>query len=307
MVERIVKPIIIHFKKVVHSATTLIFRQLRQFWHLAGLLLFEPTSCLLCQVELGAEIFSSAKENDGPKPDAAAIIERGAKLRDYASTRLCLDCMDFFCSLPEIKTTLIGDDDGPTIDCFSSGFYNGPLQEAVYQIKYLKRPELAQALAFALLPPTLALIQTREDAQPSPREKTGILVVPVPLHSSKLKERGFNQAEELATGVGKLLGLKLDGKSLQRIRPTRAQFGLSRGERRRNLDGAFRASNDLAGRKVILVDDVLTSGATLYECTRAIAAAGGIVVGGVTLARARWQKRNQPEDSTIVPGISLVL
>ena len=202
-----------------------------------------------------------------------------------------------------------GDDDGPAISCFASGFYSGPLQEAIYQIKYLKRPELARVLGFAMLPPTVALLKTLA-ALPLTADWTNkslVLVVPVPLHKSKIKERGFNQAEELAASVARLLNVKVDSLSLNRIRATRPQFGLNRGERRRNLEGAFAASSALSGKNVILVDDVLTSGATIYECARAVAAAGGTVLGAITMARAKWQKKGQPEESTVVPAISIVI
>lgn len=285
-------------------------KQLRLLWQLVGLLLFEPSSCLLCQVEIGinAEPDESAGEiAPGQSIAGKALIARAAKMITLAEGSLCTECMSFFCSLTEVKTTLIGDDDGPAICCFSSGFYNGPLQEAIYQIKYLKRPELARALAFTMLPPTVALFRTMKAYEISdPAAITADVVVPVPLHKSKIKERGFNQAEELAISVGRLLDLKVDGISLKRIRPTRPQFGLSRGERRRNLEGAFVASKALAGKNVILVDDVLTSGATIYECARAVTSAGGIVLGAITLARAKWQKRGQPEDSTVVPAIAIV-
>jgi ComF family protein len=210
--------------------------------------------------------------------------------------------------LTVVKTTLIGDDDGPAMSCFSSGFYNGPLQEAVYQIKYLKRPELAGALAFAMVPAIVSLLQTLAETEISNLVlNMADLIVPVPLHKNKFKERGFNQAEELAIGVGRLLDLKVDNVSLKRIRPTRPQFGLSRGQRRRNLQGAFVASKALAGKRVILVDDILTSGATIYECALAVSSAGGIVLGAITLARAKWQRRGQLEESSVVPAISLVL
>jgi len=202
---------------------------------------------------------------------------------DFARKNLCPACITFFSELSAIKTTLIADDDCTNIDCFSSGFYTGPMQEAVYQIKYLKKPELAQALAFAMLPPAISLLKGL-DSSAKP------VVVPIPLHRSKIKERGFNQAELLAVNVGQLLNLKIDGQNLKRIRQTRPQFGLSRCERRQNLKGAFAANKKLAGKKVILVDDVLTSGATLYECALAVDRAGGAVVGAITLARARWQK-----------------
>jgi ComF family protein len=287
-----------------------IFNLSGHLWHLTGLLLFEAQSCLLCQVELPPALLSNDQELSNCQmstgahnvitPSQASRLQ--AQLR-YAGNQLCLECMTFFCSLNAVKTSLIGDDDSPAIACFSSGFYYGPLQEAVYQIKYLKRPELAKALAFAMLPPAVALLQ------PLPAVKTQSntdIIVPVPLHKSKHKERGFNQAEELALGVGSLLGIPVDSKSLTRVRVTRPQFGLSRGERRRNIAGAFMAARGLAGKNIILVDDVLTSGATLYECALAVTAAGGNVLGATTLARARWQKVTHLEE-TAVPSISVLM
>jgi ComF family protein len=320
---------------------------LKSLWRFAGLLLFETPTCLLCQVELALETTQSTREDvfghllqsnpfsqsnllpqsnsqeqlvslaqSAPESrsdsicqvvDQKSMLARAVKLSEFARARLCSECMTFLFDLTEVKTTLIGDDDGSPMSCFSSGFYNGLLQEAIYQIKYLKRPELARALAFTMLPPTVALLKTIEATDIChPAKMTRAVIVPVPLHKNKLKERGFNQAEELATGLSKLLSLKVDSQSLKRIRPTRPQFGLSRRQRRLNLEGAFAASKALSGKEVLLVDDVLTSGATLYECSRAIEAVGGTVVGAITLARARWQQRGQRDESAVVPAISLV-
>jgi ComF family protein len=91
------------------------------------------------------------------------------------------------------------------------------------------------------------------------------LVIPVPLHPARLRERGFNQSLEIARLVTKRLQLELDGRSVKRIRPTPPQTGLSEKERRRNLRAAFTISRDLRGRHVALLDDVITTGATLSE------------------------------------------
>ena len=305
-VEKTVKQTTFNFGKSLGTAQAILAKQRRRLWQFVCLLLFEPTSCLLCQVETRAEANQQDSRQDHlplcQAIDKPALLARGAKLTRAARATLCMECMEFFCTLTEVKTTLIGDDDSPTMPCFASGFYSGPLQEAIYQIKYLKRPELANALGFALLPPTVALLKSLTDV-----DTDKIVVVPVPLHKSKVKERGFNQAEELARSVAHLLNAKVDSSSLKRVRATRPQFGLSRGERRRNLDGAFVAASGLATKNVLLVDDVLTSGATIYECAAAVSAAGGTVLGAITLARAKWQKRGQPEESTVVPAISIVI
>jgi len=247
----------------------------RQIWRLIALIFFEPRTCALCQVEI-------------------TELAPAQQFKDEAAGKLCPECLLFFRQLAEVRTTLIGDDDSDIIECFSAGYYSGPLQEAVYQIKYLKRPELAQILAFTLIPPAMALLnlQRGKDKNIGPKA----LLIPVPLHPSKLKERGFNQAEELAHHMGEGLKLKVDTASLRRIRSTRPQFGLSRGQRRRNLEGAFKAAKRLSGQNVILVDDVLTSGATIYECALAVSAAGGKIIGAITLARAKWQKREQENE-----------
>lgn len=100
-------------------------------------------------------------------------------------------------------------------------------------------------------------------------------LVPVPLHRQRLRERGYDQALELAKGVSRQLGLPVISDGLRRIVPTKAQTGLDAAARRRNLRGAFEARTLRPWpRHVALVDDVMTTGATLREATRALRAAG---------------------------------
>lgn len=115
------------------------------------------------------------------------------------------------------------------------------------------------------------------------------LVTWAPLHPDRLRERGYDQAELLARRVGALAGLPVEG-CLEKVRATAVQsHTVGDGERRANVAGAYRAlpGLDLAGRRVALVDDVATSGATLSECAAALRAAGAGSVVGLTLARAR--------------------
>jgi ComF family protein len=120
------------------------------------------------------------------------------------------------------------------------------------------------------------------------------LIVPVPLHYFRLVRRGFNQSAWLAaalsrSSVARASGVKLSVDALKRIKSTPIQGGLSAEGRRRNVQGAFavRASREklVRGRKVLLVDDVLTTGATAEACTRALRRAGAACVDVVTLAR----------------------
>lgn len=115
------------------------------------------------------------------------------------------------------------------------------------------------------------------------------LIVPVPLHYFRLIRRGFNQSAWLAAAIARESGVRLSVDALKRIKSTPIQGGLSAEGRRRNVQGAFkvRPSRDklVRGRRVLLVDDVLTTGATAEACTRALRRAGAACVDVVTLAR----------------------
>jgi ComF family protein len=112
------------------------------------------------------------------------------------------------------------------------------------------------------------------------------VVIPVPLHKQRLKERGFNQSLLLAREVARVFGLEVDYRSLKRIRPTRPQVDLKPDERKKNVKGAFdvKSPERVRGRRVLLVDDVFTTGATVSECARVLKKAGAEVYV-LTLAR----------------------
>ena len=113
------------------------------------------------------------------------------------------------------------------------------------------------------------------------------MLVPVPLHALRMISRGFNQAYELATYAGKVLDRPLLSNALRRQRNTRAQSGLSRKQRRRNLQGAFFwHGSRKPGRHVALIDDVMTTGTTVTECTRVLKKAGAKRVDVWVAARA---------------------
>jgi len=112
------------------------------------------------------------------------------------------------------------------------------------------------------------------------------MIVPVPLHPLKLRERQFNQSELIAGHLAESFGKKLEKNWLKRIRYTAPQTGLSREQRLRNLKGAFLVKKEayFADRSVLLVDDVMTTGATLHECAKTIKSAGAKKVLAYTLA-----------------------
>jgi ComF family protein len=111
-------------------------------------------------------------------------------------------------------------------------------------------------------------------------------VVPVPLHSQRFAERGFNQAEQLAGILCSVRGLHLDANRTRRVVATPSQQGLGRSARKANLRHAFAVDGDLSGQRVLLVDDVMTTGTTLNTLALEVRGAGASWVGAVTLARA---------------------
>ncbi|MDD5231780.1 MAG: ComF family protein [Syntrophales bacterium] len=113
------------------------------------------------------------------------------------------------------------------------------------------------------------------------------VIVPVPLHLNRLRERGFNQSLVLAQQISKVHSVPLDFRCLGRLRDTVSQTGLGRNERMTNIRGSFRvrSAGAVEGRKVLLVDDVLTTGSTAGECARVLLGAGAVSVDLVTLAR----------------------
>jgi ComF family protein len=122
-----------------------------------------------------------------------------------------------------------------------------------------------------------------------------ILVVPVPLYKGKLRERGFNQAEMLAHATVSRLSKQTKGKKFElktsalfRRRATESQVGMTREQRKTNLRGAFAVprKNAVKGKEILLIDDVLTTGATVGECARVLRRAGATQVWVATAARA---------------------
>lgn len=154
------------------------------------------------------------------------------------------------------------------------GYLRGPLKRAIYQFKYRRKRKLALPLA--------DLMHHHLLENPLPVE----LIVPVPLHMDRLRERGYNQAALLAHELSERSGLPLEEGSLVRIRVTAPQVALKAEERRKNVRGAFRGQGEKTrDRQVLLVDDVSTTGATLEACAEVLREKGADSVWGLVLAR----------------------
>jgi ComF family protein len=166
----------------------------------------------------------------------------------------------------------------PPLDaCLAAVPYAYPWSELVWRFKFREQPGWATSLA-ALVRATPGVPALLEATQ---------LVVPVPLARERLAERGFNQALELARG---LAPERTAANLLLRLRLTQPQASLAKKDRQANVAGAFAVDPlrvaEVQGRHVLLVDDVMTSGASLHACALALRAAGASWVGAVVLARA---------------------
>ena len=164
----------------------------------------------------------------------------------------------------------------------SFAVYQEPLRHTIHRLKYHGDGGLGDTLAF----PLISLVK-----------ETGWsydLVAPVPLGKQRYKERGYNQAAYLSIPLALYFGVPYRPDALRRVRETRSQVQLSPVERKENVQGAFLAEpRRVAEKAVLLVDDVMTTGATLNECAQALLDAGALAVYAITLARAlgksRWQ------------------
>lgn len=156
---------------------------------------------------------------------------------------------------------------------YSFGSYEGPLRKLIHLYKYAKIESLAQPLSRFLI-------------RAIPLEQRFDAVMAMPMHWRKQWERGFNQAELLARPVAARYGLRLSS-NLRRKRYTASQAGLTEAQRRENLKGSFyvKKPEQVAGKRILLVDDVFTTGATLRTAAAALKAAGAAHVSALTLAR----------------------
>ncbi len=151
------------------------------------------------------------------------------------------------------------------------GLYSGVLREAIHYFKYNGKRKLSDPLG--------KLFSVLDIPQ-------GDMVVPVPMHKGALKRRGFNHASLLARRLSEIKGIPLKLNLLMKIKDTPSQVSLRREDRLKNLRKAFMVGERLRGEHVILVDDVLTTGVTASQASRALLSGGASVVTVVVLARS---------------------
>jgi len=236
-------------------------------WAVAALDLLYPALCPVCSATLGvgrrdplcAGCWDAIVRIDPPYCAACGVPFATFAPHAGGSAGLCGPC----------RTEL------PVWDyARAAARYEGPLRDALHALKFEKRRALARPLADLVLEQCGADLAADVDA-----------LVPVPLGQARERERGFNQARLIAERLAASLDRHVKSGWLTRVRPTASQSDLGAEERRANVRGAFVASADVAGRHVVVVDDVLTTGATAAECCRALRQAGARAVGVLSVAR----------------------
>lgn len=239
----------------------------RRAWHDLRLCcdLLLPPACLLCGCRLPAGV-----------PAAEFCPACRAGLPQPAPARCPVCAVAHQCLTPSLhhcESCLR--EPPPFTRVHAVGPYAGTLQEAIQRFKYRGQTPLERPLGMLLG----KAVMLESDSRPD-------LVVPVPLYRDRLRARGYNQALQLARQVSRRLAVPVAPTLLCRVRDTAAQQGLNAVARKNNLRGAFVVTAALTGQRLLLVDDVLTTGATARECARALRDAGAASVEVAVLGRA---------------------
>jgi len=216
--------------------------------------LHPPGSCLLCSTESGAELLCAACAADLPRLPESLCPLCSTPTTYGERCGACLKAAPHFAS---------------TVALFR---YDFPADRLIQALKYAHQLAVAAWLG--------KLLSQRLGENPCE------LLIPLPLHPERLRQRGFNQSVEIARPLARALHLPLTLDTLSRTRATPPQAELALKERARNVRGAFECSQDLGGRSVLLIDDVMTSGATLNECARVLKLHGASRVDVAVAARA---------------------
>lgn len=228
---------------------------LRDLWTSVLNLVFPPR-CVGCQ-QTGAWLCDACLEQI-PRVEPPICACCGDAI---ASDGLCASCQEGSWRIDRIRSVV---------------YFGGVVRDAIHQLKYNGLTALATPLG--------SLMATYLLEHPMSVD----VVVPVPLHAARMRERGFNQAALLAREMARPSKLAIDERTLVRHRSTASQVDLNAEQRKENVHDAFRCTSDaLVGKRVLLIDDVCTTGSTLEASAIALQEGGARSVQALTLARAR--------------------
>lgn len=225
-------------------------RQIYKHLHIGQIIL--PQQCLLCAAPGTAQPVCDSCYSCLPWLAAARCPQCALPTRDSKTCGACL-------ARP------------PRFDKVAAAFaYAWPVTQLIHQYKYAGNLALAPLLARALATRIVGSVD---------------LIIPTPLAPPRLRERGFNQALEVARVVSRLSGVPLAADACRRVREGVPQVALPWRERARNIRSAFVCDHDLRGKRVAVIDDVMTTGATLNELARNLRKAGAVEIHGWMVAR----------------------
>lgn len=239
----------------------------REIWNAV----FPETACFVCGEELN---------------DEKLCLCKSCKSEFVFATNVCLKCGSpiengKLCSMCRNRKRTFAVARAPLV-------FDGKVREIVWNFKYNKRPDLAKYLARFMEPLFCEFGEVD-------------VLIPVPLHDHKLKLRGYNQSKLLAEELSKLVGVEVDCESLIRVKNTETQTNLNFEQRRDNMKDAFEVVGDgFKGKHVLVVDDVLTTGATAESCATALAKAGASCVDVLTVATVDLEKSVSKKSETAV-------
>lgn len=212
------------------------------------------SACALCGSSAAASVVCNDCEQDLPRTPAECCPQCGVK---SAGNAICGTCLKHTPAFDETRYAFL---------------YDFPFDRLLHRYKYGGELALASWLGRALL-------QRVQNAV-----RPDVLLV-APLSQQRLRERGFNQAVEIAKPLARTLGVTIDTQAIAKVRHTEAQAALPFDQRRRNVRGAFAASRAMKGQRVAIVDDVMTTGATLNELAQVAKSAGATHVSAWVVAR----------------------
>ena len=237
-----------------------------QSWCNAGLALLYPEVCQLCKAEpatardgfVGAKCWSHVRFIRPPFCERCGLPFDG----DLTTPFVCTNCHELEFHFSSARSAVVA---------------RSVVLEAIHRFKYSRTLWFENFLADLLV----------REAAPVLRARQWDFIVPVPLHPLKEREREFNQATQLAAHLARATGVPLNEKMLRRVNPTATQTLLTRDQRATNMRNAFAVhpGSKLAGRRLVLVDDVFTTGATTNACAQALRKAGAAEVCVWTVAR----------------------
>lgn len=166
----------------------------------------------------------------------------------------------------------------PVMKCAALIFYEAQSQadNLIYKLKYSNRPEICE---------TLGSIVARE-LMPCEFFKGVDVVIPIPITRARKRQRGYNQSMEIARGISRVTGLPIEKKTVKRLSFTRSQTKMGFRERMENVENAFKltGTNRVRGKHVLIVDDVVTTGATITACARQLLKAGDVKISVISIA-----------------------